>query len=172
MRDRLRALWSFNVLVPALAVVLTTLAVSWKLGLFVLVGSLVLGAVAAWPERIREYGFELAIIVLLGFAIPLQGQYGERDFYAASAQLIPVLFVAMAVGNRLSLVGLEESDRRNRLTTIFALVLGEALSLQVLATHSASSGAFGFVVGSLAAASVGLLSDIVGRPPNQGERGE
>jgi len=92
------------------------------------------------------------------------GDSARMAFYVASAQVIPVLFVALAVESRFGLIGSVEVDQRATLVTALALGIGGFETLRVLAQGHADTQSFSIVAGSLAAAAVSLILSALARP--------
>lgn len=89
----------------------------------------------------------------------------QLAFYAIVAQIIPVLFLALAFETRaLQLEGRDEPDRRAAAVTALALILAGYESLQVLVSGDAAGGSLRLVAGALAAATVGLALPALTRP--------
>jgi hypothetical protein len=151
----------------ALAATLLLLGITgqWLSILTILIVIVVFTVVANWPREVHENGLYLALMSFVGCVVVLGSlqRTAHQGFYAATAQIIPLLFLAMAVGSRLSLLGLQEPDRRVRIVLIYALILGEGYSLDALASGSPGDQTFGIVVGALVAAAVVIVSEIVGR---------
>lgn len=152
--------------VAALIAVLVMISIQYNvllaLALFGLL--IVFWAVSLWPRAFHDNAFFIAIVAyfLVFFIV---GKADARiEFYEAAAQIIPVLFLAMAVGSRLlSLSGREEVERRVRIVLIYAFVIGEWYSLDALASGEPGESAFSFVVAALAAAGAVVIAEVVGR---------
>ena len=140
------------------------------------VGIWIIWAVQAWPERVREVGLYVAAVGGVVPVLILRGKHADREFFVLAAEVIPLLFLAMAAGKTFSLVDRVEPDRRVVTVIVYFLILGEGLSLYVLATGDQPSGALGWAVGALVAAAVSIISTAVGREhggggsPDPGDR--
>jgi len=120
--------------------------------------------VSLWPREVHENAFFIAIIVYFGAFFIVGNAHAELGFYEAAAQIIPVLFLAMAVGSRLlTLYGREEVERRVRIVLIYGFVLGEGYSLDAIAAGHDRGWAFAFVVAALSAAGAVVIAEVVGR---------
>jgi hypothetical protein len=124
----------------------------------------VFAVVSLWPKEVHENAFYIAIAIYFVAFFVVGKADAELEFYEAAAQIIPVLFLAMAVGSRLlSLTEREEVDRRVRIVLIYAFVLGEWYSLDAIAAGKARESAFSFVVAALSAAGAVVIAEVVGR---------
>jgi hypothetical protein len=156
------SLFRSAVLIAVLVMVLIKGGVLITLATF---GMLVIFAVVSlWPKEVHENAFYIAIAVYFAAFYVVGDADAELGFYEAAAQIIPVLFLAMAVGSRLlSLTGREEVDRRVRLVLIYTFVLGEWYSVDAIAAGKAREWAFAFVVAALSAAGAVVIAEVVGR---------
>jgi hypothetical protein len=75
-------------------------------------------------------------------------------------------------GNPFSLLESEEPERRLRLILLYAIALGEAYSLNALASGTTSDSAFGIVVAALVVAGILLLADALGREQDDEDVGD
>ena len=168
---RLPYFWLVGLSVIVLLLVITG---QWLSLLAVLAGTAVFTVVANWPREVHENGLYIALMSFMGCVIVLGSldRTAQQGFYSATAQVIPLLFLAMAVGSRLSLLGLQEPDRRVRIVLIYALILGEGSSLDALASGHSGRQTFGIVVGALVAAAVAIVSEIVGRDDEDAKKAD
>lgn len=111
--------WLFLVLVPSSVV-----------GFFVF---------SEFPEEIANWSLLIGALAFVIVDMIVGDAQARMPFYEAAAQINPVLFVALAVSARLSLIGKPEPERRTALIVIYALILGEAQCLYVLATGRRAS---------------------------------
>lgn len=121
-----------------------------------------------YPEVLRPGVFVLAITAGLTTAFVLADTRAGTQFYATTAQVIPVLFLALAVQIRgvVSDRAKPEELRRAPAVTAIALVLGEYESLRALSDGAAKAD-FGIVVGALVAAGVGLVFPVLLGDPDE-----
>jgi hypothetical protein len=128
----------------------------WTTALGVFVFSLFLISLWLFPELCRRYGLGIAFVVFAATASILKGSHAERGFYEAAAQVIPVLFLALAVEARFSIIGKTDTDTYLRLAAIYALGIGEFGSLSALATDKPGGETFAIVAGALMAVAVAV----------------
>jgi hypothetical protein len=108
--------------------------ISW-LGALAIFGFLVaFGIVQGFPDLPREWDSFLSVVAFVVVAMALGGSHARMQFYEVAAQVIPVLFLALAVQSRFSIIGQFEPDQRLRLLTVCALVVGEFTSLSALSS--------------------------------------
>ncbi len=131
---------------------------SWPPALGALGSTLALLFLWLYPESARRYGLGIAFLAFVGTAsaLNLSGSHAERGFYEAAAQVIPVLFLALAVEARFSIIGKTDADAYLQLGTIYALGIGEFASLSALASDKPGGEAFSIVAGALVAAAVAV----------------
>jgi hypothetical protein len=149
---RVVALLLVVVVMPALG------AYPWFIGLLVVAITLIFALIQARPDIVRDLNFLVAIGVFGVAVYALDGHHAEKAFYEIAAQVLPVLFLALAVESRLSVIGQEETEQRLRLILIYALGIGEVTSLVVLATGQDGNNSLGYVAGALAAATVSVVT--------------
>jgi len=167
---RLRAIAGVvDVLVFVGALALIALATSILFALAMVAFWLALLIVLYRPEWLRDGVFALSIAAFgAGVLATNDGQAALR-FYEATAQLVPVVFIALAVEIHAFRTDRPRSaeDLRPAAVIALALVYAEYEALRVLASGDAGSGEFNFVVGALAAAAVGIvLPALLGRRPD------
>ncbi len=93
-------------------------------------------------------------------------QAGALAFYETTAQIVPVLFVVLAVELGAFRPGqqLTDDDRRAAIVTALALLLAGWECLQALAENSVNAAQFDIVVAALAASAVALFGLAVTTP--------
>jgi uncharacterized membrane protein len=133
-------------------------AYPWFVGIFIVALTLVFSLIQARPDVLRDLNFLVAIGVFGAAVYALQGHHAEPAFYEVAAQVLPVLFLALAVESRLSIIGQDETEQRLRLILIYALGIGEVTSLAVLVTGHDGDNSLGYVAGALAAATVSVVT--------------
>jgi len=122
------------------------------------------------PELLRPGVFVLAILAgFIAVAVVGDAKTGPA-FYTATAQIIPIMFLALAVEVRgiLRDRARPEELRRAPAVTTLALVLGEYESLRAL-SDGADKADFGLVVAALVAAGVGLVLQVLMGDPDEGD---
>jgi hypothetical protein len=133
-------------------------AYPWFVGLLMVALTLVFSLIQARPDVLRDLNFLVAIGVFGAVVYALQGHHAETAFYEVAAQVLPVLFLALAVESRLSIIGQNETEQRLRLVLIYALGIGEVTSLVVLVTGHDGDNSLGYVAGALAAATISVVT--------------
>jgi hypothetical protein len=126
------------------------------------------GVVPALAGSLVEWDHYLGNLAFIAVALMLHGKYAHQAFYEAAAQIIPVLFLALAVTSRLSMLGAPlVADQNARMAIVIALVFGEAASIQALAEGDSRPFSFGVVIGSMLAATVPLIIHAIANPSAQ-----
>lgn len=124
------------------------------------------------PEWLREGIWAFAVIAFAAGVMVTGDAEAREPFYEATAQVVPALFIALAVQIQVfrSTRPRHAEDLRPAAVTALALVFAEGQALDVLASGEPASAPFRFVVGALAAAAVGIAMPVVlGPPPEPGE---
>jgi hypothetical protein len=164
--DPMRSVVIFVVLV-AVGVSLGILATLGVLGAL-----LIFWAVSLWPRWIHENAVYIGLVAWFATFYYVGSSTANQPFYEAVAQIIPVLFLALAVGSRFSLLGKVEPDRRVIIVTIYLLALGEWNALDALASGTPRGNAFAYVAASVAAVAVVVIGQFVGQDEESGGSGE
>lgn len=108
------------------------------------------------PELLREGVFALSILgFFVGYYVTGQSK-AKLDFYVVTAQVVPALFIALAVEIHAFMRRHRGEDRRAAVVVALALALAEFESLRAVASGDRDEASFAVVVGALVAAAVGL----------------
>jgi hypothetical protein len=137
----------------------------------VVAGSVVLQLTLHRPEQVRDWVFVIAVLAFFAGVHVVGDAAATREFYAITAQVVPALFIALAVQIQVFVRATEPGEeRRAAAVTALALVLAEYECLDVVGHGDAGRGDFGVVTGALAAAAVGLTSPVLlGSGPDPAE---
>jgi hypothetical protein len=130
-------------------------------------------ALGSLPSIFRSWTDEIAIVIGLLAGVVVPARTAQIGFYEASAQIIPVLLLALAIelrAFRVVDVGPLETRHRFRLAFLpgFALLVAGAESLRVLVSGNAASGSLRVVVGALTMAAVSLILRVMFGSPEDG----
>lgn len=141
---------------------------AWSLGTGVLlvVASAALLTAAYRPEALRPIIWPAAVLAFVGGVVWAPAYAKSIGFYETTAQIVPVLFVVLAVELGAFRPGrqLTNEDRRAAMITSAALILAGFECLQALAANSVKAGDFNLVVGALAASAAALFGLVVTEP--------
>jgi len=156
--------------VVALLIVLVYLPVSGDYsvltGVEIIAVALLLGALNLWPQLFRGVEWLIALIVAAIAFVAVPQRIDSLTFYEAAAQIIPILFLALALEARAFSPERHRSEPERRLAVIFAaalLVAGFEV-LKALAEGKAAAADFQIVASALAAATTAIaIPAIVGR---------
>lgn len=143
--------------------VLVAFAVGIWIALLMMAFWLALLVVLYRPEWLRDGVFALSAAAFVTGLIASRDAHADIRFYEAVAQLVPVVFIALAVeihafrSNRPR----HPEDLRPAAVIALALVYAEYEALHVLATDDARHGELDLIVGALAAAAVGVVLPVL-----------
>jgi hypothetical protein len=135
--------------------------------------------VALWtiPDLLRNETNYISFVLGFLAAVLAPSSIPQEKFYELTAQIVPVLFVALAVETQAFQISSVRTSPRV-LTEVFLAVpaLGLAIagyeSLRVVVVGQATRGRFDVVIGALIAAGASLtISAFVGRPRSTKESG-
>lgn len=121
------------------------------------------------PEWLRDGVFALSVAAFGVGHFSIGDEQAGMPFYEATVQIVPVVFVALAVEIHTfrSSRPRHAEDLRPAAVIALGLVYAEYESLRVLATGDAVHGELSVIVGALAAAAVGIvLPVLLGRRPD------
>jgi hypothetical protein len=130
---------------------------SWLIGLGAGWGFFIASVTVVSPELLEKLGFVLAAVGWYLVTVLLHDASAEPVFYEAAAQVIPTLFIALAIEARFSAEDQTFNQQLLRVGVVLALVAGEIGSLYALATSDPVGGTFGWVAGALAGAAVAAV---------------
>ena len=97
-----------------------------------------------------------AVLTFLLTAAFLNGREADPDFYAAAAQILPILFLGLIVEARLARRDPTPAGRSVLLFSAVVLVIAMAYALGALLTDEPSPSVYGYVVGGLFGGTVGV----------------
>jgi hypothetical protein len=168
-RHRLRAFLTLpnviRLIVTLVILIWLPLRGTWPFltSVLVIAGATVFGLVVQAPEWFRDKIAFLSLMVFFaGFYLGPR-QITKIGFYEGTAQIVPVLFIALAVEVRFfRFRDMDETDRRSAGITALTLILTGYQSLKVLANGDPRVGDAQLTVGALVAATTALaLSALV-----------
>jgi hypothetical protein len=174
-RHRLRAFLTLpnviRLIVTLVILIWLPLRGAWPFitSIIVIAGATVFGLVVQAPEWFRDKIAFLSLMVFFaGFYLGPR-QITKIGFYEGTAQIVPVLFIALAVEVRFfRFRDMDETDRRSAGITALTLILTGYQSLKVLANGDPRVGDAQLTVGALVAATTALaLSAVVGQPTHE-----
>jgi hypothetical protein len=128
-----------------------------------LVAGLMLGALIFFelilyrPDALREGTFLLALLALVAGIMITGDAAADLEFYVVTAQVVPALFVALAVEIHGFMKEHAGEDRRAAVIVGLSLAFAEYESLTAVACQDPGAATLRLVVGALAAAGVGLV---------------
>jgi hypothetical protein len=157
-----------QLLVIVYSLIIAPLTDLWSLGtgILVVLGGIGLLTLIYRPEVLRPWIWTLAVIAgFVAFGLAPDQPKGI-GFYETTAQIVPVLFVVLAVELGAFRPGrnLTDPDRRAAIVTAYALVLAGWDCLHALAENSVKAADFRVVVAALAASTVALVGLAVTTP--------
>jgi hypothetical protein len=120
-----------------------------------------------FPDFVSTYRDDIAFCVGFAAALLTIGSKASREFYVVVAQVLPLLFVALAFEGRAFRVSKDMDIRARHFTALpaYGLLIGEAESLRGIIVEDQTTVSLQLVVGSLTVGGVALvLHAIVGRP--------
>jgi hypothetical protein len=111
-----------------------------------------------FPAFTRQLSYIYSTVLAINVSAISPDTIGEKDFYIISAQIAPVLLLAVAFETRAYRdKPLDLTDRLALLTLIVLILIAGGESLRVLAIGEAVDGSPNIVIGALAGASLQLL---------------
>ena len=156
--------------VLALLIVLVYLPISGDYSLLTGVGivaaALLIGALNLWPKLFHGSEWLIALIAAAVAFVAVPPRISSIAFYEAAAQIVPILFLALALDARAFSPERHRSEPERRLAVIFAaaLLLAGFQVLKALAEGKAEAADFQLVAAALAAATTALaIPAITGR---------
>jgi hypothetical protein len=153
------------------ALVLVVIAESWfvSLAAVLIVGSIAL-LVRPSIETLRAFvGYFRWLLVVLAFVVGSLAvgvdPKAQPEFFSVSAQIIPVLLLAIALEARMLGTMRDKTDLVLAVFVVSFLALGEFFALRAVAHGSGDGEAVSVVAGAIAAGFAGILVGAFGLPP-------